>query len=177
MTTDAALQRAIDALGIRDVFISRSESWLADDFEPQYSDPETLDVAWKHRVTQSQVATLESDSGEQQLLFRVLIEMGMRLNAPTERGDESLKLEPSDEEPPTCACIEACFVAEYEMSEQLDKKAMRAFALKNASYHVWPYWREYLMSQCTRMNLPKVTVPAVQFARNASQEASSKEGT
>lgn len=175
MTTDSALQRAIDALSIRDVFIVRSESWLADGFEPQYNEPNSLQVSWKHSVPQSQVATLETDTGEKQLLFRVIVDMGMRLN-PSSASEESTqpdKQEQATDDSTTCACIEARFIAEYEMQEQLepDEDAKRAFALQNASYHVWPYWREYLMSQCMRMNLPKVAVPAVQIAKKATGTA------
>ncbi|MDT0619915.1 hypothetical protein RM531_15715 [Salinisphaera sp. P385] len=175
--TDTPLQRAIDALSIRDVFIVQSESWLADEFEPQYSPGiEHMEVAWKHNVMQSQVATLEADTGETQLLFRVMVELGMRLNIPASSNGTSLPEVPDKaaDEPLVCACVEARFVAEYAMQEDFEEEAKRAFALNNASYHIWPYWREYLMSQCTRMNLPKVTVPAVQFSRNAERDARSR---
>ena len=42
--------------------------------------------------------------------------------------------------------------------------ALEHFALRNASFHVWPYWREYLANQCRRMNLPPVMLPMRQFA-------------
>lgn len=61
-------------------------------------------------------------------------------------------------------------VAEYRMSEDPGKESLKEFALRNASYHIWPYWREYLMGQCLRMNLPKVILPAVQFAQNRGSE-------
>jgi hypothetical protein len=31
--------------------------------------------------------------------------------------------------------------------------------LHNASFHLWPFWREYVVSQCNRMNLPKISIP------------------
>ena len=63
--------------------------------------------------------------------------------------------------------IEAEFVAEYAMGEQLEKDCLDEFALRNASYHVWPYWRELLMSQCTRMHLPRLVMPTTQVAQNS----------
>lgn len=69
------------------------------------------------------------------------------------------------------AVIEATFLAEYLIEGEPGQKALDAFALKNASYHVWPYWREFLMSQSMRMNLPKVALPAVQFASNNRESA------
>lgn len=61
-------------------------------------------------------------------------------------------------------------VAEYRMTEDPGKDSLKAFALRNASHHVWPYWREYLMGQSLRMNLPKLILPAVQLARNQAGE-------
>ncbi len=75
------------------------------------------------------------------------------------------------------ALIEATFVAEYMLSSIPENEALNAFALNNASYHVWPYWREYLMNQCLRMNLPKVIVPITQFARNADHDAVEESAT
>ena len=48
----------------------------------------------------------------------------------------------------------------------LDDDSLKAFALNNASYHIWPFWREYLMSMCNRMNLPKIAVPTFQVKNN-----------
>ncbi|MES1941413.1 hypothetical protein T5B8_14305 [Salinisphaera sp. T5B8] len=177
MVSDSPLQRAIDALSFNDVYIARTEAWLADGFEPQYSDTAQLEISWKHVVTQSQVATLVSDEGDERLLFRVMIDLGMRLNEvkdqKSEKPDADEETSPSDNSDldEIYACVEASFVAEYEMKGELDEEAMRTFSLNNASYHVWPYWREYLMSQCTRMNLPKVAVPARQFAQNRSENS------
>jgi hypothetical protein len=61
------------------------------------------------------------------------------------------------------AVIEAQFCAEYLMADKdLDEEALTFYALHNASYHVWPYWREYLMNMCNRLNLPKIPVPTMQ---------------
>jgi hypothetical protein len=70
------------------------------------------------------------------------------------------------------AFIEATFVAEYSLNGKPEKEALDAFALKNASYHIWPYWREFLMSQSMRMNLPKIALPTVQFAVNKDESSS-----
>ena len=57
-------------------------------------------------------------------------------------------------------------VAEYQMDGNPGAEALKVFALKNASYHIWPFWREYLSSLCLRMNLPKVVLPIRQLASN-----------
>lgn len=174
--TNSALQRAIDALSIRDVFIAKSESYLAEGFEPRYGlEADDLRVAWKHQPVRSEVLHVDVESGEAIMLFRVTIEVGARFTAEDRETESEAAEGSSDDAPPTkeCARIEASFIAEYEMPEELDAEAQRAFALNNASYHVWPYWREYLMSQCARMNLPKLTLPTVQFSRNRAASSSS----
>jgi hypothetical protein len=69
-----------------------------------------------------------------------------------------------DDDPEVKAHIEGVMVAEYLMQADPAPDALKQFALKNASFHIWPYWREYLSTQCLRMNLPKLIMPAVQFA-------------
>jgi hypothetical protein len=69
------------------------------------------------------------------------------------------------------AVISGLMVAEYDMREDPGEDALKEFALRNASYHVWPYWRELLASQCQRMNLPKLVLPAVQFAQRPATDA------
>lgn len=64
------------------------------------------------------------------------------------------------------ALIEAEFIAEYTMKQTLGKASLDEFSLKNVSYHVWPYWRELISSQCDRMHLPRAVLPTVQLAHN-----------
>ena len=153
-----ALQKAIDHLQIHDVYLRSSEARLADGFEPKYDDLDSVEVQFKHVVTHSNVLELDegTDAGVQ--LFRVFVELGTRWLGPVDNhsdGDERL-----------LAQIDGLMVAEYRMQIDPGKDALKEFALKNASFHIWPYWREFLTTQCMRMNLPKLVMPAVQFAQN-----------
>jgi preprotein translocase subunit SecB len=151
-----ALQRAIDNLQILDVYLRSAEAELLDGFEPKYdSEADTLQVYFKHLVTRSDVLELK-DGDDIQKLFRVYIELGARWTAPASE-DEKQGL---DEK----ARVEGIMVAEYRILQDPGQEALEMFAMRNASYHVWPYWREYLSAQCLRMNLPKIMLPAVQFA-------------
>lgn len=153
---NTVLQKAIGCLQIRDVYLRGSESSLAPGFEPKYpAETESLSLQFKHLVTQSDQLLLQED-GEELRLFRVHVDLGTRWVAP----------QPDDSEPEVRASIQASFTAEYLLTNDPGKEALDAFALKNASYHVWPFWREYLMSQCVRMHLPKIALPAVQLAQN-----------
>ncbi|MEW6766278.1 MAG: preprotein translocase subunit SecB [Pseudomonadota bacterium] len=149
------IQQAIKSLEIQDVSLLTSRAFLAKGFEPKYdSEVPELVIQFKHIVSRSHVMDLESDQGDERF-FRVVIELGARWVKEQESGDVDVK-----------AIIEAEMMAEYLLKQDPGPDALKAFALKNASVHVWPYWREFLSSHCTRMNLPKVTIPAVQFAMN-----------
>lgn len=154
-----SLQKAIECLKINDVYLRSSEAMLTEGFEPKYeTDLDSLDVHFKHVVSHSSVLLLEEDGESMLQLFRVFVELGARWMESTgheNADDNSLK-----------AQIEAVMVAEYQMKEDPGKDALKEFALRNASYHIWPYWREYLTTQCMRMNLPKLIMPTVQFANN-----------
>jgi len=162
-----ALQRAIEALAIRDVLVRTSSAQVADGFDPTLEGVDGLTVQLKHLVTQAVV--LEVTAAEDRVsLFRVSIELGARW--VKSRGQETSAETSADTSEGDAvdvkAAIEATMVAEYEVTRDLDKDALDAFALQNAIYHVWPYWREFLASQCSLMNLPKLMLPVKQFASN-----------
>lgn len=144
------LQRAIDNLELIDIYLRRSISHSEPEFDAKYSDFSSLIIQNKHHVPKYE--TLEGDG---EVLFRVFVDVGVRwVEKKEEKVDE---VEPA-------FIIEARFVAEYLMKENIDEECLKEFAKKNASYHVWPYWRELLSSQCERMRLPRITMPAIQFA-------------
>lgn len=151
----AELQRAIDSLQIHDVYLRNFSAHCVDDFDPKYSTVEPLAFQTRHFVRQASVVEEEND----RRLLRVFIELGARW---VEEGAQS-------EEVAVKALIEAEFVAEYAMSVPLEQASIDAFSLHNASYHVWPYWRELLSSQCTRMHLPRVVLSTVQLAQNRGE--------
>ena len=180
------LQEAIDSLGIRDVYLRDSESYLVDGFEPKYDpDVDTMDVQFQHVVTESSVLEVEDNGEVPARLFRVFIRLGARLVMPIESDDQAKPVLDTDRASnKTCAdpadpsrvraLISAMMVAEYDLTGDPSTDALKAFALRNASYHVWPYWREFLASQCVRMNLRKVVLPAVQFARRSETDSTSQ---
>jgi hypothetical protein len=150
------LQKAIDTLRIHDVYLRDSISQCMDGFDPKYDQNiDKLITQTRHGVKQSHLAKVDDNLS----LVRVFIEVGVRLVDPKiEHEEESVK-----------AFIEAEFIAEYTFDKDLEQDCIDEYALKNSSYHVWPYWREFLMSQCTRMYLPRLVLPAVQLAHNRHQ--------
>lgn len=155
-----ALQKAIDSLLIHDIYLGSAESVLSEEFEPKYdAGIVNLELQFRHVVTHWSVLLLEQEDEEPISLFRVFVDLGVRWLEPgTGAGNE--------DEGRIKARIECMMVAEYRMTQDPGKEGLEEFALRNASYHLWPYWRDYLMGQCLRMNLPKVVLPVVQLAQN-----------
>ncbi|WP_339867523.1 hypothetical protein [Pseudohongiella nitratireducens] len=152
----AHLQKAIETLKIHDVYVRDQVATCMNGFNPKYApDIETLTVQHMHLVQQSSVVEVD----ETNCLLQVFIRLGVRwVDSTEENEDLSVK-----------AMIEGEFITEYAMNEKLDQQIIDEFALKNASYHVWPYWRELLSNHCTRMHLPRLILPTVQFAQNQQQ--------
>jgi hypothetical protein len=149
------LQAAIDCLTISDVYLRNNTTSFAKGFDPKYHKDDHLVLQKKHFVREALVVEMNSNH-----LLRVFIDFGARWVVKDDK----------DKEQEVKAFIEAEFVAEYFMDELLKKECIDAFALNNASYHVWPYWREFLTSQCMRMHLPRVMIPTVQLAQNKNQD-------
>lgn len=148
----ADLQKAIDNLQIQDVYLRNITAKCSEGFEPKYTDEiDTLDVQQMHLVKEASIVEV-SDIGR---LLCVNISLGIRWVGTNDQVK---------------AIIEADFVAEYLIKSELDKNCIDEFALKNASYHVWPYWRELLANQTTRMHLPRLILPAWQLAHNRHQD-------
>jgi len=148
-------QKIIKCISIRDAYLHNSTSYTADDFNPKYSDEvKDLVVQFKHMVMSADIRELDQD-GENIKIFFVYIDFGVRWILFSGKSKKNIK-----------AFIEATYVAEYKLEYDPDQKMLADFASKNASYHIWPYWREYITNQCVRMNLPKVILPIMQQAEN-----------
>lgn len=149
----ATLQKAIDSLQIQDVYLRSSHSECVEGFCPQYEDFSSLHLQQMHIIKRA--AVFETESADQLLQIQIL--MGTRWVVSTSIADQ----------PDIKAFIEAEFVAEYRFkSNNIDQETIDEFAQKNASYHVWPYWREYLASQTERLRLPRVVLPTMQLGHH-----------
>lgn len=145
------LQQAQQGLQFEDIFQQYAQSSLLEDFDPKFSVlEESLSAQFKHNVVQSMVLSLKKEA-ESLEVFRVQIDVGIRFLV--ESGEQERK---------PAAQIEASYFVDYRILDTTllkDTEALDEFALKNASYHLWPFWREFVMSQAQRMNLPKVPLP------------------
>ncbi|MEM5528244.1 preprotein translocase subunit SecB [Gammaproteobacteria bacterium AS21] len=144
------LQKAIDTLVIQDVYVKSCQAECADHFDPKSTELETLVVQQMHVAQRSELVDIDGDGQ----LIRIYIRLGARWVNAKENSDPDIK-----------AFVEAYFIAEYKVTTELEQAAIDEFAKKNASYHVWPYWREFLSGQCERLRLPRVVLPTVQFSK------------
>lgn len=146
------LQKAIDGLRIVDVYVQEVLAKSYEGFDPKSSSFDNLVLQTKHFVkTYEEIEEVDTENR----LFRVYLDMGARwVDESSSEDNEIVK-----------AVIEASFIAEYSIIASLEQESLDEFASLNASYHVWPYWRELLASQCDRMRLPRVMLPTVQFLK------------
>lgn len=174
----SALQEAIDRLEIKDVYVREVSASTSEDFDPRQ--PEALDalsLEVKHVVTRSLVV----EDGETRFL-KVLVDFGVRwvreneepsaeaVDSEAESGARNdgaeAESEAGDIEAEVVAVIESGFVAEYAMSDEISAEGIEEFSFKNASLHIWPFWRELLASQCARMRLPHLVLPVAHIPSN-----------
>jgi hypothetical protein len=163
--TNQALERAKQCLKIRDVWMQLANAWIADDYDPKYSSLQNAGAQFKHAVSRATLAEITSaktnNDPKTLYLFRVYFNLGMRIISEKDKHEDSGEL---NKKPAVLAQIEATMVEEYHTPEDPGKEALDMFAAGNAGYHVWPFWREYLVSQCERMRLPRVFIPTVQLS-------------
>ncbi|MEN1925801.1 hypothetical protein [Luteimonas qiangzhengi] len=158
------LKQAQQRLRIRDVYQIASHAKLAEGYDPTQDSGEPQPVIqFKHQVRESVVLEPDNDSDAPDL-FRVYIDLGVRWRFADEDESDDVYSE-----------ISATYVSEYEIHEEIEPDALTEFALHNASFHVWPYFREYVASQSQRMNAPKLTVPMMRLASNRPAHASVRE--
>lgn len=157
------IDQAIQCLKIRDVYLHESEASVHQNFTTSIVIiDESTPHQNKHMVRASSIIRDADD--EQAMLFRVFVDLGFRWVLEDQDDDEPEDLEKEA----VLAEVTAVFVAEYYMFNEPSNEALDEFALHNASYHVWPYWREYLSANLVRMRLPKHTIPTYLAPTNPS---------
>lgn len=155
------LQNAITSLEVSDVYLRDLRAQLSEGFDPKYDvQGEELVSQFRHVVTHSEVVATDGqehdDFDPEVMIFRVFVQLGVRWLIPGSAEDEANVV----------ATIESEFIAEYAMHSFPGDDALKEFSYQNASFHIWPYWRELLMNQCVRMNLPRLALPMMQLAEN-----------
>lgn len=164
--TDNELAKAVSCLKIKDVWQTKVSAFLDPALEAVAGFPDKYEVRFKHVIQKSLWGDYDGQ-GELKHILRAFIELGVRYTPASDLGD----VENSDQKTAgkksdaneVLAQIEAVYIAEYLSDEDPGEDAIKAFVGQNASFHVWPYWREFVASQCNRMNLPRTMLPLHNF--------------
>lgn len=160
--TDSALAEAIACLRINDVWQAKVNAYVDSSLETAASFPDEHEVRYKHVIQKSLWGDYDGEDGNKHIL-RTFIELGIRYLASAENNES--------EAPEILAQIEAVYVAEYLSEKDPGEEAIKTFVNRNASFHIWPYWREFVASQCNRMNLPRATLPLHNFGAKEPKTA------
>ncbi|RTP94495.1 hypothetical protein EKN38_24565 [Enterobacter sp. WCHEn045836] len=93
----------------------------------------------------------EDDPNDKKLFYSFLYDVGARLVTPESDDD--------GKDDDAILTIESCFEAIYSAKKELGEEELEAFGANNVGYHVWPYWREYLQSTCSRLGVNPIRTP------------------
>lgn len=171
--SDNPLARAVACLKINDVWQVNVNAYLESSLETAGKFPDEHEVRYKHVIQKSLWGESDGEDAHTHIL-RAFVELGIRYIDTTEARESEERDAPSTgrelDEPEILAQIEAVYVAEYFSDEDPGEDAIKAFVTRNASFHIWPFWREFIASQCNRMNLPRATLPLHNFGPNGHQE-------
>lgn len=143
------LKQASEVLSPNGVYLRSSKVFTNPDFYPQHNNGQ-LQV--QHKAKHISEYKLLKGEDEAINIVSFLFEAGVRLvnEAVDEKESGFIQAE-----------IIAVFASEYQLKnpEDFDEAAMSEFLNCNVRFHVWPFWREYLQSTCTRMGLPVIPLP------------------
>lgn len=172
--SNALLQEAIGCLAIQDVYLRGHGLTIHPEFDTKLNTT-ILGVQLRANVQNGQIVTLPGSSAASQeiptQILRIPVETGLRFvsasPATSEEGSATAAGAVKAE-------VTALFIAEYQITcPELSEEARNIFAERNAAFHVWPYWREFIQSVCVRARLPLVTLPM--FAQSAINQNESSE--
>jgi len=141
------LKQAAEVLTPSGIFLRNSKVYTHPEFHPQHEQKD-LQVQYKSRHLEKY--NFMQDAENALVIFQY--ETGVRLvdDSLNEKEEGFIQVE-----------IVANFSSEYLLADvdAFDEEAMSEFLNCNVRFHVWPFWREYLQSTCTRMGLPVIPLP------------------
>jgi preprotein translocase subunit SecB len=73
----------------------------------------------------------------------------------------AVSVRPKDEQDKSWVTVEARFDLEYGLPKGMKPtpRELKLFAETNGIFNAWPYWREFVQSTSSRMNVPQIVLP------------------
>lgn len=167
-----ALKKAIDNLSIQMIYLWSSELRFYNDFDPLIPNQEVIGKYGIATLSCQIKKTTEENGNEFKLLhFKVAAHIKF-YKGPI---PDELKHNPDQDElfnNLICAEINTVFAAEYLITcaDDIPEEALHEFGRLNAPHQVWPYWREYCHSTCSRMSLPVILLPMLVINQNTEKD-------
>jgi hypothetical protein len=148
----------VDAYEIQDVFLIRSECWVSRDFNQ--TEPFAVFTYGHQSGIEKEVLRQErkpTDGSEPFHVLRYLVRAEVRLLKP---GVQPGETGPTDDD--CLALMRFTVAADYRCPKESleDKDAIGAFS-RNAHFHAWPYLREEVQNACSRLRIPRITLPVL----------------
>jgi len=155
-----ALNEAIKNLSIVIVTLQESSVSLHEEIDcDEIPDISSVRQSFRNvrRIREASFSAVDGDETEKEFYeYNFLYGVGVRLikerDSDAETEKESSNVEPIVE-------ITATFNVRYTSAAKLSQEAIMAFSENNVGYHVWPYWREFVQTNCARMNIPLFEMP------------------
>lgn len=170
------IDSAARALDIEAVFLRASAIRCREGFMPQFIEDD-LSLIPQFRVGPTGklhiVTATHKETGDTAKTVMFYFAAGVRLTDGTSGEAE----EQQDDVAGDVAYveIESEFCAQYRLHEGADEEELRPaleeFGRYNVSYHVWPYWREYVQSVCLRIGIPPIPVPMYRIPQPQPERA------
>lgn len=160
---DETLKLAQKALKLKDIYVRETNSNLSESFFPSLSGDEN-EIRFQTRIGTQRHVAFEAKVNEKEAAgqvpsrfvdYRVLV--GARF-LDSSVSDEDMENEdlPTDK---VLGEITALYSVLYELVSEINEEALIEFGNRNAPFHLWPFWREFLQSSSGKMHLPPVVLP------------------
>ena len=143
----SAFEKAKKALEIKSVELRNFAVFIDEEIEA--SDIEKIEAIQQSFRTINKVKEMSVKSDDSVWYeYNFFYSVGVRLVEESENEDEQPLLQ-----------ITATYNTVYKSEEKLEPGSLKAFSKENVGYHVWPYWREFVQSSCSRLNVPLIPMP------------------
>ena len=164
-----ALLKASENLSITMVYLHSTETRFHNNFDPLIPNQSLLGQ-FKINTTKTELKNVVNEKGENQQFVRFFVEAVMRyVKTPiSEEAQEDEDLLSKQ----LASSIKATFIAEYNVINDMDipEEALAEFGKYNVPHNIWPYWREYCQSTCSRMALPVIVIPLLRMTPNEDKK-------
>jgi len=154
---------AQSALKLRDIYVREVNSSVSKKFVP-FLEPNEDEIRFQTRIGTQGHMVIKAKADDKETTneevdrfvdYRVLV--GARFLDPSVSDEEMENKDLAADK--IVAEISALYSVLYEIVSEVDKEAIATFGERNAPFHIWPFWREYLQSSCGKMHLPMVLLP------------------